>query len=175
MPTLYRFAARLLAGLIGFTGAAFGADDPFGAEATSLTEEQLIAHATVVFARVDRDQDGWLDADEFAAERIVSAQLARLNRRIPIDADATVHLIVPSEVPSSMELGERHTLTNIALNEHAARTAGAPGLDVAMFAEILLEEFLNADRDFDGVLEADELHIFARLMAGDISAVYVAS
>ncbi|MEO1657845.1 MAG: hypothetical protein AAFR65_08995 [Pseudomonadota bacterium] len=175
MPALYRFAARLLAGLIGFTGAAFGADDPFGDEATVLTEAQLIAHAASVFARVDQDRDGWLDQEEFAAERIISAQLARLSRRVPIDAEETVHLVVPREVPSSMERGERLTLTNIARNEHAARAGGAPGLDQAAFAEIMVEEFLTADRDFDGVLQADELRLFARLMAGDISAVYTAS
>ncbi|MEM0929805.1 MAG: hypothetical protein AAGI89_11000 [Pseudomonadota bacterium] len=175
MPSLYRFAARLLAALIGFTGAAFGADDPFGKEATQLTEAQLVAHASTVFARVDQDRDGWLDAEEFAAERMISAQLARLSRRVPIDGDETVHLIVPKEVPSSMERGERLTLTNIARNEHAARSAGAPGLDEAAFASILIEEFLNADRDFDGILQAEELMVFARLMAGDLAVSFTAS
>ncbi|MEO1043385.1 MAG: hypothetical protein AAFX52_13975 [Pseudomonadota bacterium] len=175
MPSLYRFAARMLAGMIGFTGAAFGADDPFGAEATVLTEQQLVAHAETVFDRVDQDQDGWLDAEEFTAERLVSAQLARLSRRVPIDADETVHIVVPREVPSSLELGERQTLTNIARHEHAARAVDTPGLNRAAFADLFIEEFLAADHDFDGVLKADELSHFARLMAGDLSAVYTGS
>ncbi|MEM7741503.1 MAG: hypothetical protein AAF225_11970 [Pseudomonadota bacterium] len=175
MSSLYRIAARLLAGLIGFTGAAFGADDPFGAEATVLTEHQLIIHAATVFERVDQDRDGWLDAEEFTAERLISAQLARLSRRVPIDAEETVHLLVPNEVPNSLELGERQSLASIARHEHAARSVDAPGLSQKAFADLFIEEFLQADHNFNGVLEADELVVFARLMAGDLSAVYTGS
>jgi hypothetical protein len=150
--------------------AAFGAgSSPIGAgagESASLAASDLEIHASLLFARADLDRSHTLDADEYAALSLVTAELARLNGRVPLlRMNDTRNIPVPSHTPASFKWSERTSIEAMARREFYA----AAGDDAAMSAsEFVADEnarFAEADRNGDGRLARNELLAFGAALA----------
>ncbi len=144
------------------SGAAYGDNDRL----TSLTEGALAEHAATVFQRADRDQNGALNSDEYAALSIVSAELARLNGFVVIEgADGPGTLALSGFTPSALSPTEHVRVDAVARSTFYLH-AGDDGL-------MSENEYTNAQRaifdvvDFNrnGVLKRGELKAFAHRQA----------
>jgi hypothetical protein len=173
MRSINKPAAALAATAAITMGTAVSSNplsEAFGAEAGALPLGEVLVDAARAFSKVDMNQDGLVDEDEFAAQRVVYAQLARFNRVVPIDGHDVVSIAVPEDVPQSMSTPERAALDAVARRDYHMRVLAEPGLTEQAFSEWRLETFRSADRDRDGVLHEKELDTYARLVAGELSA-----
>jgi hypothetical protein len=150
---------------VGATGGGAGAGAYGGAIAT-LTGDQSGAMARALFERADLDASGALDADEYAALAIVTAELARLNGFIALAADGAAEIVaLPIKGRESLSRGERARIDAVARAEFYA-AAGADGqMSKAEYAAERAAGFAAADRDGDGRLKARELTLFAAAQA----------
>lgn len=155
-------AGVALASFVGFT--APGAYDD--GELKSLTGLEAAANAERTFARADRNGDGALDVDEFAALTVVTAELANLNGFIAVEKEATLETIaLPVSAPQALSPGEqaridavaRHTFYSFAGKDGKMQQGEYVGLQSAIFA--------SSDLNANGALTRAELSIFARRQA----------
>lgn len=153
----------------GSTSLSEAFENPFGAPVERLPMTEAMIDAARAFAKVDVNKDGIVDIDEFAAQRVVYAQLARFNRHVPVDGRVTVRLPIPENVPESLTGPERAALDAVARRDFQLRAAGAEGLDEARWQDARLETFSLADDNGDGELRGQELAHYARYMAGALS------
>lgn len=149
---------------------ADGQGDPFGEPARELPLTEAMIDAARTFEKVDVDRNGLVDQDEYAAQRVVRAQLARFNGRVAIDGRGVTHVAVPESVAGPLSPGEQAALDAVTRREFHLRNPDGGGLDRAAWQEARLEPFTLADEDGDGVLKGSELAVYARLVAGDLSA-----
>ncbi|MEM9838028.1 MAG: hypothetical protein AAF830_02630 [Pseudomonadota bacterium] len=138
-----------------------------------LTEAMIDAARS--FARVDSNRDGVIDADEYASQRVVSAQLARFRRAVEIDGQTLISLPLPEDVANRMGDSEKTALGAVARRDFHVRAFGKEGLDAALWQETQLETFYTADLDGDGVLREAELVRYLRAAAGELNAALPAS
>ena len=143
-------------------GAAYGEDGRL----KLLTEEVLATHAQTVFHRADRDQDGALDNDEYAALSIVSAELARLNGFVVIEGEAGPSTVSISGAPSSALSQADHVRIDAVARSTFYLHAGNDGrMDESEYASAQRAVFDGADFNGNGVLKRGELAVFARRQA----------
>ena len=119
----------------GFAMAAVNddADYPYGdAPLTSLSYDEAGAHAERVFERSDRDGDGTLNVDEFAALSIVTAELAHLNGFIVIEHEDGVKTVPLSAAGEGALSASEHVRIN-AVARHVFYNFAGP--DRALDAE----------------------------------------
>ncbi|MEE4211165.1 MAG: hypothetical protein V2I43_18095 [Parvularcula sp.] len=173
MTRIKKPAAALAVTAVVTMGTAVSSNtlsEAFGAEAGALPLGEALVDAARAFSKVDMNQDGLVDEDEFAAQRVVYAQLARFNRVVPVDGHDVVSIAVPEAVPQSMSHPERAALDAIARRDYHMRVLAEPGLTQQTWSEWRLETFRSADRNRDGILAGRELDTYAMLVAGELSA-----
>ena len=146
-------AAAALA--IGAAGAQTPDED---ATLTRLEAADYAAHAGKLFQRADIDKNGVLDAREYHALAIVTAELSRLNRAVMVDVEDSPQMItLDYDGPASLSQGERARIDAVSARAFF-NAAGADNLMSAdEFVALELERFADADRNDNGVLTRSEL------------------
>jgi hypothetical protein len=162
MLKILAVTATLTAGSASL-GEAF--ENPFGAPIEVLPETEVMVDAARAFDKIDMNRDGLIDEDEYAAQRVVYAQLARFNRQIAIDGTVTVRVPVPDEIGESLTSPEKVALDAVARRDYRLRVTGG-GFDRAAWEEARLETFFLNDANGDGELRGKELHAYASYFAG---------
>lgn len=169
------FAAPSIALISVGLAAGAGFDDraAYGAAIETLSQPEASAHAAATFARADVDRSGALDANEYAALAIVTAELARLNGFIALEiGDGQEVVPLPIEAPMALAGVERTRVDAVARTEFYA-VAGDDGLmDLTEYAGEQAERFKAADGNRNGALARTELVSFAArsamLSRGDV-------
>ena len=151
-------------------GAALAATGPapaYGDALARIDAETAGANAAYVFERADLDGSGDLDAREYAALSIVTAELARLNGFISVvEGDGAPRTAaLPEGAARAMSPAERARVEAVAAREYH-EVAGADGaVSKAAFVEAEMERFAAADRNRNGALRGAELDRFVQLTA----------
>lgn len=148
---------------IGLAAGAGFVDRPaYGPPAETFSEDAAAAHAHSMFQRADLDGSGRLEADEYVALTLVTAELARLNGFVPLgDGAGSAIAQLPSAPPSSLSGAERARVEAVARSEFYA-AAGADGvLDAAEYHRKEAARFRSADRNRNGALAGKELVSYA--------------
>lgn len=127
-----------------------------------LSADEASAHANAMFSRADLNRSGALDADEYAALAIVTAELSRLNGFFALDiGDGREFVQLPEGAPTALSFGERARIEAVARTEFYA-IAGEDGLlDRHEYTGEQMERFEQADRNNNKVLVKAELTSFA--------------
>jgi hypothetical protein len=160
-------AVAAVAGL-GFVSVdTDGADPAYGeARLQSLSMADVEIHAAQLFERADADKDATLNADEYTALAVVTAELARLNGFIVIECGDCMGVVdVPNASPAALSRNEHIRIAAIARNVFY----GFAGLDGKMdreeFEKAQIAMFEAADRNNNGRLGRKELSGFAQRQA----------
>jgi hypothetical protein len=139
--------------------------DSFGEEAQLLKLDDVWVDAERTFAKIDVDDDGVIGVDEYAAQAVVYARLARFNGLVVIDGREAVHIPLPSEAGGPLTVSERAAIGAVARRDFY-RIAGPSGaLTSDDWVALRLERFGAADRNEDGRLRGRELGAFASAVA----------
>lgn len=171
-----RFA--ILAALLAVHAApayAQAGEDRAEVRAESLALTDVMLDAARSFAIVDGDRNGAIDEDEYAARRVVFAQLARFRGHLVFDGQETVEVALPETLRRPMTEPERVALDGLARREFQMRAMGSASLSPSSWQDSLLEPFAEADADGDGCLTGDELAAFAAYRAGALTSLLPAS
>ena len=171
------FAVSSLTAMIAAAGFAFASADGLAPEGapkgayedgalTQLSLEEAESNAAGVFARSDRDGDGALDVDEFAALSIVTAELARLNGFIAVEQeDALKTIALPIEAPASLS-GSEHARIDAVARHGFYAFAGEDGrLQRDEYIRMQNAVFAASDLNANGALSARELAVYAQRQA----------
>lgn len=160
------FAAPSIA-LAGLGVGAGGSQMPaYGGEISSLTADQSGVKSSAIFAQADLDKSDALDADEYAALAIVTAELARLNGFIALAPDGEGEIVaLPVKGSESLGPGERARVEAVARAEFYAAAGADAKMSKAEFAAERAANFAAADRNGDGRLMKRELSTFAAVEA----------
>lgn len=137
---------------------------------TVLPVTEAMIDAARSFRRVDINRDGIVDADEYASQRVVTAQLARFSRSVSIEGQHVMTMALPEDVPGRLGDSEKAALDTVARRDFKVRAFGSKGLDAAGWQDARLELFSNADANGDDVLEGAELENYLRALAGQLTA-----
>ncbi len=134
----------------------------YGDQATIVGAGAAQIHASNMFEAADADRSGDLNSDEFAAMRLVTAELAHLNGFVPIAAgDQPERILLPVKAPTTLAAGERARITAIAYREFYVAAGPDARLSRREFLQINAQMFARHDRDGDGLLARHELTRFA--------------
>lgn len=154
---------------MGSNSLGEGLGNPFGDATDAVPMTDAMIDAARSFEKIDVNRDGLIDEDEYAAQRVVYAQLARFNRQIPIDGQSMIRIPVPDDIPNAMGASERAALDAVARRDFHLRAMAKEGLDQAAWQDARLETFAMADDNGDGELRDKELTAYAKLMSGDLT------
>lgn len=166
-------AFKITTAVIAAAGLAFAsADDlasssPYDGEQLKLLDEAVLTdHASTVFQRADFDQNGTLNADEYATLAIISAELARLNGFVVIETSAGPSTVsLRSTAPASLS-GAEHTRIDAVARSMFYNAAGDDGrMDEAEYIVAQRAVFDQADFNSNGALRKAELELFAERQA----------
>lgn len=153
--------------LTALTGAASVAG-PFanfagnhGPAIAAVTRIEAAQDGAAMFHRVDVDQNGVLDIEEFAAQAVVQAELARLNRLVLLGGEEARHVPLPRGVEQTLTASMRATLDAVARQEFHAHADSDGALGVKAYTTLRLAVFDEADRNNDGQLIGREPSGFA--------------
>ncbi|GJL91652.1 hypothetical protein [Hyphococcus sp.] len=133
---------------------------------TKLSQAEVATHAQLAFQRADRNDDGVLDVNEFAAMSVVTAELANLNGFISVEKAGAVQTIaLPVSAPLALGDAEqtridavaRHTFYAFAGTDGKMQQGEYTGLQNAIFA--------SSDLNANGALTRAELSIYAQRQA----------
>lgn len=134
---------------------------------TSISRDAFATASSTRFEQVDVNDDQRIDLDEYAAFSIVSAELARLNRGVVIEAPEPVAAALPAQTPKTVSPAEFSAIDAIARRRfYSASPDGSP-LSEQTWTTLLMTDFSRADRNANDVLSADELTVYARGQAAD--------
>lgn len=163
-------AAVLAAAGLAFTAAdeeAMGLAYTVDNKVSVLTEENVAEHAAIVFHRADRNQDGSIDADEYASLSIAAAELARLNGFVVIESDdgAPGLLSIASAAPASLSRAEHARIDAVARNVFYRHAGDNGKMSEQEYADAQRAVFDAADFNNNGVLKRGELEVFAQRQA----------
>lgn len=118
--------------------------------------------AANAFESADADRSGALSADEYAAMRLVTAELAHLNGFVPIvSGDSAEKIALPIEAPAAISSAERARIFALAYQEFYAAAGPDAKLSRREYLGRAAQIFARFDRDRDGVLARYELTRFA--------------
>lgn len=163
-PALIKAAAAFaLSASLAYTAVdEEGRSPAYGESLTALSQSVFEDHAGALFVRIDRNQDGALDIDEYAAHSIVRAELAMLNGFVSIGESAA---------PGVIDLGSprARALTRYEHIEIDARARSAFYQHAGEDGQMTEDQFIASERlvfdavDFNGngVLKRAELAAFA--------------
>ena len=143
-------------------GAAFAAGEvlepAYGEASQAIGQTEAAAAAKLQFTHADANEDGVLDAREYASLAVVVAELAHLNGFIALD-DKVVAL--PIAAPASLPVSERTRIGAIASRDFYAAAGPDSVMTQAEFVAERLGAFSKADANGDAVLKKRELRHFA--------------
>ena len=139
--------------------------DAFGTPAEALFVDDVWVDAERVFEKVDVNRDGVIDVDEYAAQAVVYAGLARLNGLVAVDGRDTVHVGLPHDGREELGLAERTAIDAVARNDYYAVTAERGAMTPRTWVTLQIERFAEADRNEDGQLTGRELTRYAMQVA----------
>ncbi len=131
----------------------------------TLTAEHIAADAALTFNKIDVDRSGTLDAQEYAAQAIVFAKIAREQRLVTIDASPAVQIAVPQDVESILSARDRLRIDAIARAEFHHFAGDDGQLSPVEWEQARSALFHQADRNADGRLKAEEVAYFATHIA----------
>lgn len=168
-PVLMKSAAAVAAAA-GLAFAAVEADDlagPYdGASLRTLSEAELADHAGRVFSRADIDGNGALDADEYTALTVVTAELARLNGFVVVEKGEEAGVIeLPTAQPASLPRSEHIRIAAVAQNTFYVFAGDDGRMSADEFAASQGALFQAADLNRNGKLARKELSVFAQRQA----------
>lgn len=162
-------AAVIAAAGLAYTSADDLVSDPaYGDEdrLRALTEDALIDHASAIFQRADRDQDGVLNANEYAALSIVSAELARLNGFVVIEgAEGPATVTLAATAPAALSRAEHVRVDAVARSTFYTHAGDDGQMNEEEYARAQRAMFDVADFNRNGVLQRGELEVFAQKQA----------
>ncbi|WP_375206153.1 hypothetical protein [Hyphococcus sp.] len=155
---------------VAVAAASFAGVKPGGAyddgALTALSRSEAAAHAQATFQRADRNGDGVLDVNEFAALTVVTAELANLNGFVSVENNDSVRTIaLPVSAPLALGDAEqtridavaRHTFYAFAGDDGKLQQGEYMGLQNAIFA--------SSDLNANGALTRAELSLYAQRQA----------
>lgn len=149
-------------GAVAVMGAAFAANGAFepayGGPLAKFEMADVPAWAEEDFTRTDSDANGALDAREFGALAIVTAELAHLNGFVYVDAHT---IALPIDSPAAISQSERARIAAVAAREFYLAAGDNDAVSRAEFVAHKLEKFRHADRNRNGILSTTELKVFA--------------
>ena len=175
-PNLAKFALPGVAAAV-FAGAALAAqgDERAPDAAAEAAYDQAIekleagdaaSHAAGLFAQADLNRDAVLDAVEYEALAIVTAELARLNGFVPILIADGVSTASLAEAPGkALTNAERARVEAIAARDFYLAAGADDQIVEAEFVAETMERFESADRNRNGVLGEREISVFAAASA----------
>ena len=170
MKTLATILTVAAAGTLGAATLAEPAPerriaDAFGSPAEALFVDDVWVDAERVFEKVDVNRDGLIDVDEYAAQAVVYAGLARFNGLVAVDGRQTVHVGLPRDERSELGIAERTAIDAVARGDYYALTAERGPLTPRNWVTMQIERFADADRNEDGQLTGRELTRYAMQVA----------
>ncbi|ADM10081.1 hypothetical protein PB2503_10149 [Parvularcula bermudensis HTCC2503] len=159
--------------VVTFSSAATLANvdgDAFGEETHSVSRQMMEMDAIQSFGRIDIDRNGVIDMDEFRAQAVVYAELARLNRKISVDTgDTLISISAPRGVADRVDPTERAAIDAIARRRFHLETEGT-GFDRQAWAKYRLARFEEFDNNDDDILSGAELAGFYRAVSFSTSS-----
>lgn len=139
-------------------------NEAFGETASTVSTSDIENDAAALFAKVDIDGSGTLDADEFAGQAVVIAELARFNRTVTVEGETDMQIRLPEATPERVSLTERSSIDAVARRAfHQFAEDGE--MDAAAFTAYRLSVMAKADTNRDGELKRHELDLFASAQA----------
>ena len=166
-----KFAPASLAAFVLLAGAATTAspmkgmfNDAFGVKASVVTVADVEADAASVFAKVDVDNSGTLNIDEFAGQAVVLAELARFNRTVAIDGQTEKQIALPDMISETVSLTERSSMDAVARRAFHQFAEGGE-MTVEGFTAYRMGQMDKADTNNDGQLKRHELELYASAVA----------
>lgn len=155
-------AGVAIASFVG-TSAPAAYDD---GELKRLSAAEASTHAERMFARSDRNGDGVLDVNEFAALTIVTAELAHLNGFVAVEKEATVETIgLPVNAPAALPAAEHARIDAVARHAFYAFAGNDGKMQQGEFIGLQDAIFASSDLNANGALTRTELSIYARRQA----------
>ncbi len=128
-----------------------------------LTRADIEGHAARVFARADRDGDFVLNADEYTALTIVTAELAHLNGFIVIETGGQLSTASASGVSSAaLSSAEQARIEAVARGRFYVFSNSDGVMDQNEFMRAQAAVFDAVDFNKNGVLAKRELNAFAQ-------------
>ncbi len=128
-----------------------------------LTRSDVEGHANRVFARADRNGDFFLNADEYTALTIVTAELAHLNGFIVIETGGQLSTASASGVSSAaLSPAEQARIEAIARGRFYVFSNDDGMMDQNEFLRAQSAIFDAVDYNKNGVLAKRELNAFAQ-------------
>ena len=169
-------------GATGLAGATFAASSAFahgaGADATTdasadkgtltrLEAAQYAEHASALFTQADINQDGLIDAREYRALAIVTAELSRLSRSVTLLVGGEARGVAISyDGPASLSRAERARIDAVSARAFFLAAGADNAISADEFVAFEMERFASADRNGNGVLQRKELTQLAAGNAG---------
>jgi len=133
-----------------------------GDAVAKLTRADIEAHAAHVFARADRDGNASLNADEYTALTIVTAELAHLNGFIVIENDSDYAVApAPGVTGAALSSSEQARIEAVARGRFYMFAGNDGVMDANEFKRAQNMIFEAADFNNNGVLARRELSAFA--------------
>lgn len=134
----------------------------YGGETMLLGAGAAQIDAAIAFEAADADRSGALSADEFAAMRLVTAELAHLNGFVTVaSTDSAETIALPIKQQSAISTAERTRIFALAHQEFYAAAGPDGKLSRREYLARAAAMFAHFDRDKDGVLARYELTRFA--------------
>ncbi|MEM6649322.1 MAG: hypothetical protein AAF603_03635 [Pseudomonadota bacterium] len=139
--------------------------DAFGGPATQMTLQDLHLDATARFKAMDIDRNDLLDAEEYASQALVYAELARFTRVVTIEGADLVHISLPQEVAPRLTSKDRLAIETAARRDYAYYAEKGAPLSHEDWIVAQTNKFRNADANQDGKLSGHELQGYALYVA----------
>lgn len=155
-------AAALAAGASLISSAAVAPSPAYPSEAVRLEAAGAASSALHIFDRADLDNNEFLDRDEYEILAVVTAELARLNGFIALDAGVGIETVaIAPASDGSLAKAEKARVEDRARREFQLYAGDDERLAPDEFVDAQLEIFLATDADRNGVLVGAELKAYA--------------
>ncbi|MEZ5922465.1 MAG: hypothetical protein R3C60_14100 [Parvularculaceae bacterium] len=159
-------AAAIAAGAGLWKEATPESGSAYGATITQLDASMVAEDAALRFERADFDNSGALDADEYATQALVTAELARVNHFAPMRIGMSVGKVaLPASVPANVDAKEREAILRSASIVFQTIASDDRKISRQEFVGAALEQMLASDMDRNGALTGSELSTFAMRQA----------
>jgi hypothetical protein len=148
---------------IGVSAASsLGLGLPYGEPSEKLEAASAATSAEATFARADIDKSGALDANEYSALAVVTAELARLNGFVAIETGGEPQIVLlPIEAPGALTGGERARVDAVARTNFYAIAGEDSLISRDEYLGDQAARFIEADRNGNGALAKTELVAYA--------------
>ncbi|RFB05162.1 hypothetical protein [Parvularcula marina] len=132
---------------------------------SSIEIDQFEADAQKSFYRIDINDDDKIDIEEFAAQTLVHAELARFNGYVTLETDEITYIPLSNRPQYELSLSERTRITTLARREFYEYAGDDGEMSFYEWTSYKLADVRQHDRDRDSRIEGDELTDYARQVA----------